>query len=215
MSTRILIVGSALGSVLSSGASGQWYNGDADLENGLSAEFNTSVSDAYVFEDFDHAGGTITDIWGNYFIDGGVHGYKYEIRSGVSNGFGGTLHASGSTDGAYTVTANGWDGFGFSGFTVAADIVDINLSAGTYMIALSVGGNGSGRAFVQSTDGANGVGNPNDNNINWFRSNYFDADYIESYQGVDYSYGVSVPAPDSVAVLGLGVFAARHRRRSR
>ncbi|VAX41999.1 hypothetical protein MNBD_PLANCTO03-2449 [hydrothermal vent metagenome] len=199
---------------IASVASAQWYNGDPDNENGLSAEFNTSVSDAYVFEDFDHAGGTITDIWGNYYIDGGVFGYKYEIRSGVSNGFGGTLHASGSTDGSYTVTPNGWDGFGFVAYTVAADIADIDLARGTYMLALSVGGNGSGRAFVQSTSGTNGVGTPNDNDLNWFRSGYFGADYVESYQGLDYSYGVNVPAPASVVLLGLGGLVGSRRRRS-
>ena len=209
MKTVTLLVAAGLATA----ASAQWYNGDADRTNGLAAEFNTDVGDAYVFEDFDFAGGTITDIFGNYYISTTVTGYMYEIRSGMSNGFGGNLLASGNTDGAFSVSPNGWDDFGFTGYTLAADIDDLTLAAGTYMVALSPIGNGSGRAFVQTTSGANGYGTPNDNNLNWFFSNTFGANYIENYQGADFSYGVNIPAPASVALLGLGGLAATRRRR--
>ncbi len=197
---------------IAAAASAQWYNGDPDLTNGLAAEFNTVVSDAYVFEDFNHGGGTITDIYGNFFWSSSITGYMYEIRSGMSNGFGGTLHASGNTDGAYSMVPNGFDAFGFTGYTLSADIADLSLGAGTYMVALSPIGNFTGRGFVQTTSGANGVGSPNDNDLNWFHSGYFGATYAESYQGADFSYGVNVPAPASVALLGLGALVARRRR---
>jgi hypothetical protein len=192
----------------------EWYNGDPDLVNGLAAEFNTAVADAYVFEDFDHVGGTISDIFGNYFISTNVQGYMYEIRSGVSNGFGGTLHANGNTDGAFSVNTNGWDAFGFTGYTMAADIADVSLAAGTYMMALSPIGDGQGRSFVQTTVGTNGVGSPTGNDLNWFHSNQFGANYAEGQQpGSDFSYGVNVPAPASAALLGLGGLVAIRRRR--
>ncbi len=199
---------------IATAASAQWYNGDPDLVNGLAAEFNTDVTDAYVFEDFDHGGGTITDVWGNYFWSSSITGYMYEIRSGMSNGFGGTLHASGNTDGAYSMTPNGFDAFGFTGYRLSADIADVNLAAGTYMLALSPIGKGSGRGFVQSTSGANGVGSPNDNDLNWFQSTFFGTTYQENLQaGNDFSYGVNIPAPASVALLGLGGLVATRRRR--
>ncbi|VAX40213.1 hypothetical protein MNBD_PLANCTO03-681 [hydrothermal vent metagenome] len=191
-----------------------WYNGDPDLVNGLSAEFNTNVTDAYVFEDFNFGGGTITDIWGNFFMDFNAVGFMYEIRSNVSNGFGGVLHASGNTNGSYSQALNGFNAFGYDGYEFRADIPDIFLGAGTYMLALSPIGSGQGNSFVQSTSGLNGVGSPNDNDLNWFQSIHWGTTYFENYlQGSDFSYGVNVPAPASVALLGLGGLIATRRRR--
>ena len=189
-----------------------WYNGDPDLAGGRSAEFNTIVTDSYVFEDFDFGGGTITDIWGNYFMDFTAVGYMYEIRSNMSNGFGGTLHASGNTDGPFSQTLNGFSGLGFDGYRLSANIVDVTLGAGTYMLALSPIGSGAGQSFVQSTSGTNGIGSPNANNLNWYQSNYWNLNYWEN-NGYDFSYGVNVPAPASVALLGLGGLIATRRRR--
>lgn len=198
---------------LATAASAQWYNGDPDLVNGLAAEFNTDIDDAYVFENFQHAGGVIDTIYGNFFWSSNITGYMYEIRSGVSNGFGGTLLASGTTDGAYSMVTNGFDNFGFLGYTLTADIPNINLGAGEYMMALSPVGDGAGRGFVQTTSGANGVGTPSVDNRNWFHSAYFGTTYAEDYQGYPgYSYGYTVPAPASAALLGLGALVARRRR---
>ena len=212
---RTLAVGWVIGSVLGSAASGQWYNGDPDLSGGTSAEFNTLVTDSYMFEDFDHPGGPITAIYANYLFNAVLTGYKYEIRSGMSNGFGGTLHRSGDTDGPYSLQYNdgaGWDGFGFLSYHLFADIPDLDLAPGVYMVALSPIGDGTGRAFVQTTSGENGVGSPNDNDLNWLHSGYFGLEYQENYSGEDFSYGVEIPAPASAALLGLGALVARRRR---
>lgn len=196
-------------------ARGQWYNGDPDLVSGLSAEFDTIVSDSFVFEDFDHPGGTISEVFGNFWFSTLVRGFRFEIRSGVSNGFGGTLHASGDTDGPFSWEPNGFDGFGFEGQTFTADIEDVSLGPGTYMLALSLVGNGTGRAFVQMTDGTNGYGSPTGNGLNWFHSNYFGHTYAENYYGPDedYSYGVRVvPSPAGIALVVLsGVTGGRRR----
>lgn len=198
-------------------ASAQWYNGDPDLNGGTSAEFNTLVSDSYMFEDFDHAGGIITDLFGNYYMDFSPVGFMYEIRSGMSNGFGGTLHASGETDGVYSLKYNegkDWDAFGFLSYRLSADIVDVIFAAGTYMVALSPIGEGIGRAFIQTTSGENGVGSSIDNDLNWFHSDHFGYNYQERVaDGEDYSYGVNVPAPASVALLGFGSLVGSRRRR--
>lgn len=213
MKTVTLLVAAGLATA----ASAQFYGGDPDLVNGLAAEFNTDVVDAYVFDDFDHGGGTITDIYGNFFSSTSVQGYMYEIRSGMSNGFGGNLMASGNTDGAFSMVANGFDAFGFTGYTLSADIADVNLAAGTYHLALSVIGNGGGRAFVQTTSGANSVGSPISNGNAYFFSNQFGTNYgnVSDQLGfdADFSYGVNIPAPASAALLGLGGLVATRRRR--
>ena len=191
-----------------------WYNGDPDLVNGRPAEFNTLATDAYVFEDFNFGGGTITDIWGNYFWSSNITGFMYEIRSNMSNGFGGTLHASGNTNGAYTMAPNGFDFSWIDGYTLSADIPDITLGAGTYMLALSPIGDGTGNGFVQTTSGTNGIGSPIDNDLNWYHTSYYGNGFTyQQMLGTDYSYGVNVPTPASVALLGLGGLIATHRRR--
>ncbi len=204
---------------LATAASAQWYNGDPDLVNGLAAEFNTTVVDAFIFEDFDHAGGNITDIWGNFFWSSNITGFEWEIRSGMSANNGGTLEASGSSNSGFTMIDNpgtDWDAFGFVSYQLSVDTTGLNLGAGTYFLALSPVGDGTGRGFVQTTSHANGYGSPLDGG-GFFYSNQFGANYepIVNTFGVDYaaSYGVNIPAPASVALLGLGGLVATRRRR--
>ncbi|VAX41997.1 hypothetical protein MNBD_PLANCTO03-2448 [hydrothermal vent metagenome] len=84
-------------------------------------------------------------------------------------------------------------------------------------MALSVIGNGGGRAFVQTTSGANSVGSPISNGNAYFFSNQFGTNYgnVSDQLGfdADFSYGVNIPAPASVALLGLGGLVATRRRR--
>ncbi len=194
-----------------------WYNGDPDGVNAISAEFNTDIGDSFLFEDFDHNGGTIEGLFGNFLISTNVTGYMWEIRSGVSNGSGGTLHAAGDTDGDWSLTRSGWDSFGMISYNFCADIPDLTLPAGTYMMALSPIGDGQGRSFLQTTSGAGGIGSPNDNDLNWFHSDFSGVTYAENVMpGNDFSYGINgvcIPAPASVALLGLGGLSAVRRRR--
>jgi hypothetical protein len=196
----------------------EWYGGDADLVNGLACEFNTNVTDAFLFDDFDHGNGTITHLYGDYFCDfhQSIVGFEWEIRSGVGPYNGGTLEASGSTDGTFTVTATGDSGFGFNVYRVVADITDVNLAPGTYHMSIAPVGQGFGRSFVTTTSGAQGVGSPLVNGNTYFYSNYFGANFTPSYDlwGVDYdvSFGVIVPAPGALALLGLAGLARRRRR---
>lgn len=204
-------VGAAPG--LSSRAAAQWYNGDPDNLNGLPAEFNTEVSDAFVFENFNHGGGFVTMLFGNFYISTDVRGCMYELRSGVSNGFGGTLLAGGDVGGRWWMHRNGFDGHGYRGYEILVGIPHIRLAAGEYMMAISPIGDGTGRAFVQTTSGENSFGTPVNDHRNWYRSGYFGTHYAEDYLMVPgFSYGVGFPAPPSVAVLVLAGVGVRRRR---
>ena len=145
----------------------------------------------------------------------------YELRSGVSNGFGGTLLAGGEVGDEWEMWRNGFDAHGFLGYTLAADLPDINLPAGEYMLALSPIGDGTGRVFVQTTSGDNALGTPINDYRNWFHSNYFGSIYAEnSQQAPGYSYGVGFcypPAPSALALLGIAAlrFAGPASRRRR
>jgi len=199
-----------------------FYGGNFDGENGLSDEFNTAVGDAFVFENFNWDGnGTISEIYANYLSDlgpGDISGYNYEIRSGVSANNGGTLEASGTGTGTWT--ANGMDGFGFTGQTLTSDLMlNISLPAGMYWVALAPIGPGFGRAFVDTTSGAGSIGSPINDDNNYFTSNTFGFSFEPVVNvlgsGVDFSYGITqkVPAPGALALLGLGGLASIRRRR--
>ena len=207
---------------IAAAASAQWYNGDPNRLNGLAAEVDTSLGagqSAFVFDDFNHGGGVISELSGNFYSSTNITGYVYEIRSGISNGFGGSLLASGDSDGAYSKTPNGWDDFGFTGYALCVDIPDLNFGPGTYYMALSEKGDGTGRAFVATTSGAGAIGTPAGNNDNsWFYSTYFGVNYGPArdqlgLNSADFSYGtVCIPSPASAALLGLGALVARRRR---
>ena len=201
----------------------EFYGGDPSAVNGFSDEYNTNVTDSYFFDDFKHNGGNITALYGDWIsdFDGSlVTGYQYEIRSGMSANDGGTLVASGDTGGAWSYDPTGFGYFSRTAYRLYADIADITLPAGTYHMALRPKGSGSGfgQAFVLAAGGAQAVGDPIGNGNGYFHSGYFGYNYepADNVFGAgpwDGVYGVVVPAPSALALIGLGGLVAVRRRR--
>jgi hypothetical protein len=207
-----------------------WYNGDFDGVNGLSSERNTQVSDARTYDNFRSGSGwVIQQVYGNFLVTGlQTRDLYYEIRRGVSAGNGGTLVAGGTV----AITANlatGRNGFGLDERHIRGNVGNITLADNTeYWLTVAPIGNGAGRAFVSTTDGADrGPGSdPNPAPIgrlpgrSFFDSSFFGISWgrTEDLLGVDadFSYGVAgVPEPASMLVLGgaLAGLAARRRRK--
>jgi hypothetical protein len=91
----------------------------------------------------------------------------WEIRSGISEGNGGTLVASGTN--AATQTATGRSLWGtYPEYTIQVSGLDVTLAPGTYWLAVIPHGFGYGRWFCSTTSGANAVGTPPGNNDNAF-----------------------------------------------
>ena len=199
-----------------------WYNGDPDLINGLANELNTYVSDARVYEDFDVPTPlTVCAVYSNNWMDFYASSATWEIRSGVGPGTGGTLVASGSA--IPTQTPNGFDVYGYTGFTIMVAGLNVDLSPGTYWLNVRPADSGVGRSFVQTTSGANGVGSPIQNNNSIIDSDFFGFSWQPSTSAgfenqPDFSMGVlTVPEPSSLAILSiggglLGLNLARRRR---
>jgi hypothetical protein len=109
---------------------------------------------------------------------------SWEIRTGVSEGNGGTLYASGS--GAPTQTATGRSGVGYTEYTDSVAISPaVTLQAGvTYWINVTpVCTACAGRAFesnVPAAGGANHVGPADVLNLSYFNSSFFGANFTNT-----------------------------------
>src|SRR5947207_6347863 len=154
-----------------------WYNGAFNGVNGLAKEENTSLGSgqfASVYDNFIVPSGpawTVTSVFSDNLSNTNVTGATWEIRTGVSEGNGGTLIASGMTM-TPVVTPTGRSGFGFIEYMVEVTGLNVHLPplpAGQfYWLNVTPIGDLTGRSFDSTTSGANCVGMPCGNDTNAF-----------------------------------------------
>jgi hypothetical protein len=201
-----------------------WFNGGFDSENGLASERNTQVSDARTYDNFSLPSGynQVTGLLGHFFVSGVVGAPVYwEIRQGAAPGTGGTLIASGTQGGA-TYTAIG-SAFGLTIYEIRMKLdTPVNLASNTvYWMTMAPVGNGSGRAFVATTNGAGAIGAPIGGDDGLFDSAYFNVSWgaASGFVGegqANFAYGVqAIPEPASMLALGAGLAGLLGLRRRR
>jgi len=200
-----------------------FYSGDFDPNNpnanGLANENDASVSGnpygAATFQNFIVPAGqlwNVTGLFSNDLMNLNPANAYWEIRSGMSNGNGGALIASGTTQD--TVTATGRSAFGFNEFTNLVSGLNVNLNPGQYWFTVvPLDPNGGGRSFNSNTFGLNGIGNYTADQ-EFFNSPPFGANYENANDfGVfpAFSGGVigtnqgGVPDPGTLVMMGTGV----------
>ncbi len=221
-----------------------WYNGDFDGNSGLYNEVNLSGrnSTGVVFDDFIVPGGqswTISTVFSNdqMNFDPRLLLAQWQIRSGVSDGVGGTLVAGGIGFASQTATGNVGP-TGLLEYTVAVSGLSVTLGPGTYYLEVApISINRRQTSYISTTSGANAIGMPPGNDGNSYVAGSF---YVSgggyNYEPAsnfvtspttgeaDFSMGVigtAVPEP-STLVLGLiatftgigGAWLRRRRRRA-
>ena len=150
-------------------------------------------------------------------------GGYWEIRSGMSEGNGGTLIASGTGSGGnFSQTPTGRSDFGDSEYTDLVSGLNVNLPSGMYWLAMVPScPTCEGRSFnSNSLEGLNAVGTQVSDDQFWNDSlfnNFSNADDVGGgfptfSSGV---LGTEIPEPSSMVMLapGLGLVVARVVRR--
>jgi hypothetical protein len=202
-----------------------WFNGSFDNEGVIASERNTQLSDARTYDNFSLPSGynQVTGLLGQFLLTTDLVNAPvyWEIRQGAAPGTGGMLIASGTQGGA-TYTAIG-SGFGFTIYEIRMKLdTPVNLAPNTvYWMTMAPVGNGSGRAFVCTTNGAGAIGAPIGGDDGLFDSTYINVSWVPAsvYVGTgeaNFAYGVqAIPEPASMLALGAGLAGLLGLRRRR
>lgn len=205
-----------------------FYSGDFDINNpnanGLANENDAVVGGnpygSATYQNFSISQNyTITGLFTNNLSGLNPNSGYWEIRTGVSEGNGGTLIASGSaSDANFTHTATGRSGFGYSEYTDLAKGLSVNLAPGTYWFSVvPQDPSNENRSFNANTFGlnqvlGNGVSTTNDSqfwNSDFFGANFTNANGQGAFSAFSAGvYAESVPEPSSMIMLGSGLVAA-------
>src|SRR5262245_13613281 len=98
-----------------------YYGGACDHRYGLDNEFNTFIADAQTYDNFTVPAGhtwKVTGLFGHDYLNfTGVTKANWEIRQDITDGYGGTVIASGTADPAIQ-TPDGCNDFGLTSYLI-------------------------------------------------------------------------------------------------
>ncbi|MDQ2986157.1 MAG: PEP-CTERM sorting domain-containing protein [Armatimonadota bacterium] len=193
-----------------------WYGGDFDGRAALHDERSNYQGTVAVYDNFLVTGGgwQVQAVFANLLFNYDSEGADFEIRSGVSEGNGGTVVFSGSGL-AETQTATGRSWQGWTEYTVEIDSLNLFLTPGEYWLVVRSVTSGCGGGWYLSqagtTLGANSIGKPIGDGNSYFKSGSYNFVQTGQFLGAgtwDFSFGVNgtvVPEPGTLVALASGI----------
>ena len=219
-----LVMSTVIGTALAGEGTLLWSNGDGIESSGgtaLSNEREGNVSDSRLYEDFTVTAGEVWNLTStfsdNWFADNGGFQNRalVEIRSGITVGDGGTVLFSQILSATRSFV---FDGEPLDKYRVTVTNLDIELSEGTYFLAVTPYGTLGAQIFVSATEGANAVGAPGLNNSAFHDSDHFlFADWREVTDGRNFAlgiYGSVIPEPTTCTLALAALCLVMGRRRA-
>jgi hypothetical protein len=199
-----------------------FYGGDLNINdpnaNALANENDAIVGGnpygAATYQNFVWSGGhnPILGLFTNNLSELNPTSGYWEIRSGVSEGNGGQLIASGTESAAnFKQTPTGRGIFGIVEYTDAVKFSNpLTLANGTYWFAMvPVCKTCNGRSFNSNTDGTNSIGTENPDqqyfNSQFFGANFTNADNEGTFHVFSSGVLANVPEPGSLFLLGTSI----------
>lgn len=194
-----------------------WYGGDPNYVGSVLSESGGYAGNAMAYDDFKVTGKgwDVHTILGNFQMNFNASQAYYEVRSGVSEGNGGTLVSSGIFNVTQTYMCNY---AGSNVYTVAGNVAAFDLAPGTYWLGLApVGSSSNDIAWATETSGSGAYGKligDGQTYLNWSNGSY-DFSSLRTVTGsnkVDLSYGVIanpavVPEPSAMLAMGMGMLS--------
>jgi hypothetical protein len=201
-----------------------WYNGDLFGQSATTNRVNSSGVGAHAYDDFivpESQVWNVTSVWSNDFFAAlfgrpNVTQADWSIRSGMSEGNGGTVIAGGISPITFTRTGRN-PNFLYQEWTVQVNNLNVTLAPGLYWLNVTPV---AGEAYNSVTSGQNAIGLPPGNDGLAFLD--LRPDFVFASRGSENfslgAAGTAVPEPHAIPILGAlaastAMFVLSRRRR--
>jgi hypothetical protein len=205
------------------------YSGDFDGRSGGLSQHDGEVFSA-IYDEFTYWPPTWVGVFGNFLMNPHTGGSQltlfYEIRTGISEGNGGTVIVPMTEVPLTSQTLTGRSAYDRMEWRIEAEVEPLWVWVpGPFFLSIMLGANAAANTgvygYLSTTSGENGYGGFLINGNSYWNSSTLDLNFTESQNVLgpglwDFSMGIDgdiMPAPGALGLFGLACLSARRRRR--